>query len=273
MGRQSAAGASFLSASLRFTVADDAAPVDDRFRFWHGPQNRWRIESNDEVVYVRGPDATVLRGSDGQMRRQVADIVLPLLGQVNPLDLLGSESMLMKMSQDAYIGPASSVLVDGRPGWSVPIGTSDSDAMTVVLDDETGMTLRMESAGQIAVAAASDISVHDELADSVFTWDGTLADTDDRSHRGDRDADRHRARLDILTAIHRALDRRDEVFEVIARSAEPSEAADAVSRLLDVERTSAEAVLALQLRRFSTSERAKVSTELDEMRRDPPPAD
>ena len=273
MGRQSAAGASFLSASLRFTVADDAAPIDDRFRFWHGPQNRWRIESSDEVVYVRGPDATVLRGGDGQMRRQVADIVLPLLGQVTPLDLLGPESMLMKMSQDAYIGSASSVLVDGRQGWSVRIGTSDSDAMTVVLDDETGMTSRMESAGQIAVAAVSDISVHDELPDSVFTWDGPLADTDDPSHRRDRDADRHRERVDILTAIDRALDRRTEVFEVVTRSAEPADAVAAVRHLLDVERMGAEAVLAMQLRRFSASERAKITAELDELHRDPPPVD
>ena len=194
----------------------------------------------------------------------------PILGQVTPLDLIGPESMLIKMSEDAYVGSVSAAQVDGRPGWSVPIGTSDSDAMTVVLDDETGVTTRMASAGDIAVAAVSDLAVHHDLPESLFIWDGPISENPDRPIRS---LDHHRQRLEILIALERALDRRTEVIEVVARSAEPGEAAVAVGRLLDIDAVGAEAVLAMQLRRFSGSERASISTEVQEMRENQPPVD
>ncbi len=270
MGRHAAAGTLFLSASMRFTDSDTSAPVDDEYRFWHGPDNRWRIESEAETIYVRNPQTTLLRGGDGQMRRLEGRITIPLLGPVTPIEMIGQGSMLLHMSESVRIGPVSSTILDGRQGWSVILTHTDADPALAVLDDETGMTARMELPGGAAVASISDISVYDDLPESVFAWDGPI-DGDPPSPSPP--IDHHRARLDILTAIERALDRRTEVFEVVARSAEPADAAAAVGRLLDVEPSGAEAVLALQLRRFSSSERAKISSELDELQRDPPPVD
>ncbi|WP_112318662.1 hypothetical protein [Rhodococcus opacus] len=72
-------------------------------------------------------------------------------------------------------------------------------------------------------------------------------------------------RLEILTAVMAGLDRRTELMAVVEVAPDPDAARRAVMNLLQVSELGADAVLALQVRRFSVREREKIRGELDEV--------
>jgi DNA gyrase subunit A len=73
------------------------------------------------------------------------------------------------------------------------------------------------------------------------------------------------ARLVVLDAVVKALDRRAGVMEVASTSENADAARRELSRLLDVPEVGANAVLELQVRRYTMQEARRVRAERDEV--------
>lgn len=78
--------------------------------------------------------------------------------------------------------------------------------------------------------------------------------------------DARRQRLEILDAFVLALERRTDVFEVIAASESAEVAHRRLMELLNVSEIAAIAVLDLQARRFAKLEASRIRRERDDMR-------
>lgn len=76
-----------------------------------------------------------------------------------------------------------------------------------------------------------------------------------------------RAQLEILEAVLSATDRRREVFDLVENAADTNDAADQLAALLGVSRDGAVAVLDMQLRRLTVTERERIRTWVDDQRR------
>jgi DNA gyrase/topoisomerase IV subunit A len=75
-----------------------------------------------------------------------------------------------------------------------------------------------------------------------------------------------REELMILEALVQAMDRRDEVFQVIEDSEDMDEATRRVGQLLGVGQMRSRAVLDLQARRFTRDQRQAIASYLEELR-------
>lgn len=75
-----------------------------------------------------------------------------------------------------------------------------------------------------------------------------------------------REELAILEALVTAIDRRDEVFQVVDDSDNSEEAIRRVGQLLDVGSTASRFVLDMQLRRFTRDQRQALATRMDELK-------
>ncbi|MDP9999048.1 DNA gyrase subunit A [Pseudarthrobacter sulfonivorans] len=78
--------------------------------------------------------------------------------------------------------------------------------------------------------------------------------------------ERHREELMILEALMQAMDRRDEVFQVIEDSEDVDEAIRRVGQLLGVGALGSRAVLDLQARRFTRDQRQRSASRAEELR-------
>ena len=70
----------------------------------------------------------------------------------------------------------------------------------------------------------------------------------------------------ILEALEQAMDRRDEVFQVIDDSADADEAIRRVGQLLGVDELGSRVVLDLQVRRFTRDQRQAIASRAEELR-------
>jgi len=84
--------------------------------------------------------------------------------------------------------------------------------------------------------------------------------------RMDEDERRIRDQLTVVDALVRAIDRRDEVFQVIEDSEDADEALRRVGRLLGVDKFGSRVVLDLQLRRLTRDQRQAIASEAEELR-------
>lgn len=82
----------------------------------------------------------------------------------------------------------------------------------------------------------------------------------------DEDERRTRDELIILEALERAVDRRDEVFQVIDDSEDADEAIRRVGQLLGVGALGGRVVLDMQVRRFTRDQRQAIVSRADELR-------
>lgn len=256
-----------MSGSLRVsgTNRQDEA-FDERFEFWHGGGGQWRIERDDEVVYLAADDDSVLVLIDGEMQRQSAGrIRMAWVGSMfSPLDLLGEESLLRKMSTRTRVTrEAQSVEKDGRAAWSTELATPNGDdTIKLAFDDATGILvlLRSPNGGLLEV---TNLAVHDQIERGRFSWDGPIVEAD--AGRNDPRAQAAN-RIEILGALVSALERPQDLLSVVAGTTDHQQAKAAVIDLLDVSDTGADAVLAMQVRRFGGAEVDKLRTELAELR-------
>lgn len=86
-------------------------------------------------------------------------------------------------------------------------------------------------------------------------------------NRGMEEDERHtRDELEILEALVRAIEQRDEVFQVIDDSEDVDEAIRRVGQLLGVGAVSSRAVLDLQVRRFTRNQRRAMASRARELR-------
>jgi DNA gyrase/topoisomerase IV subunit A len=82
----------------------------------------------------------------------------------------------------------------------------------------------------------------------------------------DEDERRTRQELMIVDALVRAMDRRDEVFQVIEDSEDVDEARRRVGQLLGVGELGSRAVLDLQARRLTRDQRRAIASRAEELR-------
>ena len=82
----------------------------------------------------------------------------------------------------------------------------------------------------------------------------------------DEDERRIRDELMILDALVRAMDRRDEVFQMIEDSEDADEAIRRVGQLLGVGELGSRAVLDMQARRFTRDQRRAIVSRAEELR-------
>lgn len=73
-------------------------------------------------------------------------------------------------------------------------------------------------------------------------------------------------KLKILEALVQAIDRREEVFTAIESAETVEEASHVLETLLNVEESPARAVLDMQARRWTQSERRKIVDHIEEVR-------
>ena len=78
--------------------------------------------------------------------------------------------------------------------------------------------------------------------------------------------ERHREELMILEALMQAMDRRDEVFQVIEDSGDVDEAIRRVGQLLGVGAVDSRAVLDMQARSFTRRQRLRSASRAEELR-------
>ncbi|WP_143695329.1 hypothetical protein [Williamsia sp. 1135] len=267
VGRNIAASALSVSGSLRVSGKNrQDGPFDEQFEFWHGGGGQWRIERDGEVVYLASADGTVTVLVDGEMRRQASGrIRMAWVGSMfSPLDLLGEDSLLRKMSTRTRVTrEAEAVEKDGRAAWSTELVTpKGDDTIELAFDDGTGILvlLRSPNGGLLQV---TNLAVHDQIESERFTWDGPIADADP-----DRNDPRAQAanRIEILSALVTALERPQDLLSAVAGTADNQQARTAVVDLLGVSDTGADAVLSMQVRRFGSAEVDKIRREVAELR-------
>ena len=82
----------------------------------------------------------------------------------------------------------------------------------------------------------------------------------------DEDERQTRDELMILEALVRAMDRRDEVFQVIDDSEDADEAIRRVGQLLGVGALGSRVVLDMQVRRFTRDQRQAIVSRAEELR-------
>ncbi|MFF1385196.1 DNA gyrase subunit A [Arthrobacter sp. NPDC058288] len=82
----------------------------------------------------------------------------------------------------------------------------------------------------------------------------------------DEDERQTRQELMIVEALVQAMDRRDEVFEVIEDSEDVDEARRRVDKLLGVGELGSRFVLDLQARRFTRDQRQAIAARAEELR-------
>ena len=82
----------------------------------------------------------------------------------------------------------------------------------------------------------------------------------------DEDERQTRQELMILDALVQAMDRRDEVFQMIEDSGDSDEAMRRVGQLLGVGELGSRAVLDLQARRFTRDQRQALASRAEELR-------
>lgn len=279
MGRHAASSTLFTSATLRYrTTEPDGTSDSGGFDFWHGPDDRWRIEVSGEPVCVRTRTETFVRDEAGQMSRLQGRMNLPLLGKFNPFDVIGPRSMLFRLSERVRpVGPATRVQLGGRVAWSMMLTSAEmgSAGVEIVLDDESGMLLRVDASnidpteGRLH-AELTGLVVHNSLDSSLFEWNDELAQqVSDKNAAPVSEVDGVQSlqeRIDILAAMSRALGRRAELVEALAGTDDDTAARAVVCDLLTVSPASADAVLAMQIRRFSEAGRMEIEAELSALR-------
>jgi DNA gyrase/topoisomerase IV subunit A len=82
----------------------------------------------------------------------------------------------------------------------------------------------------------------------------------------DEDERQTRQQLMIVEALVQAMDRRDEVFQVIEDSEDRDQAIRRVGQLLGVGELGSRAVLDLQVRRFTRDQRQAIASHAEELR-------
>ncbi|NKS04663.1 hypothetical protein GS528_27760 [Rhodococcus hoagii] len=199
------------------------------------------------------------------MRRLPDSFHLLNLGPVSPLDIVGPDTLLHNLSRRLVpTAAATATVIDGRRGWELALvpGAGEQGRLTVVIDDTTGLLTRLDSTENELATTLTDVEVHDTLPASTFTWDGPIAAAS--PHPADPLTTLGQRR-EIISAVASALEHREQVFHALADSADTESARTELMNLLDVTTTGADAILAIQLRRLSRQERARILRERDDL--------
>ncbi|WP_435084716.1 hypothetical protein [Gordonia hongkongensis] len=257
VGRNFAAGTLYLSGRLSVTL--DGA--EEHFRFWHGPGGQWRIESGDDVVYVRASGQAPIVRVGGHMQRVYRPVKLGAAAR-SPLDLFGVHTLLANRSQSLEVrSEPVSVMVEGRAGWLTELGSEGAtSAISAVIDDATGVLCRYEAARIVLVV--SELAEHESLPAGRFAWTGPVAAEDPGGDNSPAAKAARRLRQHETTAARvAALDQPFEVLHTILQAGDGVQARAALRELLHVSEFGADAVESMPLRLFNPEYANKIRTQ------------
>ncbi|GGC08073.1 hypothetical protein [Cellulomonas carbonis] len=181
VGRMAAVGCRTARGELRYREPG-GGPDDDATegttRFWHAAPHLWRIEDDDGVRYVRGPDGTFVRSGGRAMQRLSPNAIVHLGGPGDPTLLLTGtvERFTDRDDFSVPLGLGAEVRVAGRRAWEYVLAPPPHKPhpLRVAVDDETGTVLRLAvpEAGVLVEMTAFEPDV--EVPDGTFGWDGLV---------------------------------------------------------------------------------------------------
>jgi hypothetical protein len=240
-GRNAAAKAICLSGTLTATGKNEVSRVD----FQHAPGGRWRVEHEGQPVYIASGATAVVR-VEGHMRRLDGDIRMPMLGaRFSPLDLLGRESLLHKMSTSMAVdGDAEQRTIGGRAAWSIRLRAPKRDPIEITFDDATGVLIRLATADGTVALTVDGLSVPETLPDSLFGWDGPVHDERPARRTRRSDEDDETERIEALRALVAAHSQPRQVMAAIADADSEREARASLAELLGLSDSGADHILA-----------------------------
>ena len=239
-GRNAAAESVHVTGTLTVRESPDEEIV---FDFQHGPGGRWRVESAGRPIYLANGQTTVVRVDD-HMQQLDGDIRMALLGaQFSPLELLGPDSLLHKMSAGLAADTPSLADFGGRPAWSVRLTGSSGGAVVLAFDDSTGVLVRVANDRGEVLLVVDNLAEPEFLPDTLFVWDGPIRPAPSPHDRRRHTADDDTERLEYIRAIVAAQTRPHEVLTAVAAADGEAAARAALIRLLGVTELGADAIM------------------------------
>ncbi|WP_051406519.1 hypothetical protein [Williamsia sp. D3] len=181
-GRNAAAETVYVSGSMRTSAKEGNETPGPVFDFWHGPHDRWRIEREGDVVYIQGAGEKPLVRIDGEIRRLGGDIHVVNLGaHFSPVDLLGGDSLLRRMSQKMRVAtPPAPIDRAGRAAWKTTLLSRSDDSIEITFDDITGIIVGVGNPERGELFEVYDVSEHDDLPADLFVWTGPVVEAEPR---------------------------------------------------------------------------------------------
>ncbi|WP_336873992.1 hypothetical protein [Rhodococcus qingshengii] len=218
VGRNVAAETICVSGSMRMTGQAGGQTRTGDFRFWHGGGGRWRVERGGEVLYICSADSEAFVRVDNEMQRHRGRFGIAHLGSMfGPLDLLGPESVLGRMSVQVNASDSVLDVVGGRAAWSTAVTQSSGVSVDLAFDSRTGVLVRLTGPQDSGGFEVVHLVEHGQLSAELFRWDGPSVDAPMSSRRRpSRDPQsRRELRMEELTALVAALERPQDVLAVI----------------------------------------------------------
>ncbi|MBT2272197.1 hypothetical protein [Rhodococcus qingshengii] len=265
VGRNAAAEAVSVSGLMRMTGEAGGQTADGDFGFWHGTGGLWRIERGGEVVYISRAGREMFVRIDDEMQRHRGSFGVAHLGSAfSPLDLLGPDSVLRRMSVKIDVSDPLLGVVGGRAVWSTVVTQTSGVAFDVAFDARTGVLVRMAGPKDSGGFEVVHLTEHGQLGAELFRWDGPSMDAPMSARRRPSEDPGQRAevRMEELTALVAALDRSQDVLAVIVAAEGGRAAREAIVDLLGVSAVGAEAVASMALMGFRSDVARRVRAEL-----------
>lgn len=182
LGRMAAVGCRTARGELRYREpggGPDDEVAEGVVRFWHAAPDRWRIEDDDGVRYVRGTEGTFVPDGDGGMQRLGATTIVHLGGPGDPTLLLsgGIDRFTDRDDFSVPLGPGRRVQVAGRLAWEFALAppAHKPHRLHLAVDDATGTVLRMAVPELGAVVEMTAFEPDVDVPDATFTWDGPVS--------------------------------------------------------------------------------------------------
>lgn len=168
--RNAHAAALYMSGSMRVAVEKNGERIDDEFAFWYGRGGQWWIERNGTVVYVAASGTVPIARVSGHMVYQRNNNLIRVGRAFNPMELFGKYSMLRRDRTIRVIESPRSVQLEGRAAWTVTVQSDSGIRTEFVLDDATGILMRMTSPDHDGIVSVSGLVEYDGLPAARFTW-------------------------------------------------------------------------------------------------------
>lgn len=173
---------------LRYRVVEpDAAPgsADGEtrsVRFWFAAPRGWRLEDDDGVRRLQGPEHSYHRDQQGRLQRRGPDVQYGH-GVGDPARYFDAADLLTGAgATHGFVphGVPRAVELHGRSAWEVrleppPDAQRTRSALTLVVDDDTGVLLRYAVAGHGVLGEITDLETGVAIDPTTFVWDGPYA--------------------------------------------------------------------------------------------------
>ncbi|WP_155855356.1 hypothetical protein [Actinotalea ferrariae] len=148
-------------------------------RFWYATPNRWRLEDDAGVRLVQGPEHSYHRDEKGRLQRRSPEVLYGY-DLTHPARLFDATDIVTGVGGfDGFVPAGAPVPVEaiGRAAWEVRLEPPPHKAhgATIVVDDATGVVLRLAAEGVGALAEMTSFEPGVDVDPARFEWDGPYA--------------------------------------------------------------------------------------------------